>query len=89
MIIDETIVEINGKKYHLDEGYNDSGSSYSEVEKKYWKLDPEESYWDTVDNAFALCGKCQGDTFKVSACSSNYESWAYCPCGNKFLLHTG
>lgn len=86
MIEDKDIVEINGKKYNLDTGYR-SGPAYEEVELATFHSG--EKYWVKIDDSLVLCGKCKGDTFKVSSCSSNYESWAHCPCGNKILLHSG
>lgn len=81
-------IEINGKQYDFCQNYDDSGSSYHEVELRQ-KLGRYTEWWDRVEGAHVLCGKCKGDLFKVSSCNSNYESWAYCPCGNKFILHSG
>lgn len=88
------IEEINGKKYLLNPGgpeEYEGGPSYHEVEFHVHEFVGGGSWrgWDPVDNSFVLCGKCKTDTFKVSACNSDYETWAYCSCGNKFLLHTG
>ena len=91
MINDGDIVEIDGKKYKWDEGYEDSGPSYHEVvlaNHKYASVGGWQS-WDEIDDAPVRCGKCSGDIFKISSCNSNYDSWAYCPCGNKFTIHTG
>jgi len=33
------------------------------------------------------CGKCEGETFKVS--HAHYETWCHCPCGNQFVIHSG
>lgn len=85
----DKIVEINGKNYQLDEGDKYSGGpTYHEME-----LLPGSPhygpYWNAVADAHVLCGKCRSDTFKVSSCNRNYETWAYCSCGNKLLLHSG
>lgn len=83
------IVEINGKKYRYEDHYGGSsvGPSYHEIVLAKHPHCGE--YWDSVDSALVLCGKCKGDIFKVSSCNSNYESWAYCECGNRFVLHSG
>ena len=86
----DELVEILGKKYRLNNGYEECGPFYSEQELKDAHPDglyPE--YWDNVDDAPVLCGKCRRDTFKVSHCSSNYETWVYCSCGNRFVVHSG
>jgi hypothetical protein len=92
----ETILLINGKHYKLEEptpwGDVVDGPSLHEVEfhrHSFVSGDGGWDAWDPVDDAVVLCGKCNGDTFKVSSCNSNYETWAYCSCGNKFTLHTG
>lgn len=85
----DEIIEINGKNYQIEEGYGDTGPSYHEMEFLPARTENYGPYWNVVYDAPVLCGKCKGDTFKVSTCNRDYESWAYCSCGNKFIVHSG